>query len=111
MPTARSIVEWFTFGLLRLAATCTVVSGIAFLAAAGAMQAAGAGISWVRLVIAGSLSLAVVLLLAGGISLHLRLAPTTWLPDGPRSQPSTGSGFDGCSMRAIVLASTVGDLR
>ena len=48
-----------------------------------------------RLVIGGSLGLAVVLLFAGGISLYLRRAPTTWLPDGPRSQRSTGSGFDG----------------
>jgi hypothetical protein len=95
MPIARSIVEWFAFGLLRLAATCSAASGIALLAAAGAVQAAGAGLGWARLVIGGSLSLAVVLLLAGGISLYLRRAPTTWLPDGPRSQQSRGSGFDG----------------
>ena len=89
MPTARSIVEWFAFGLLRLAATCSAASGIAFLAAAGAVQAAGAAAGasadWVRLVIGGSLGLAVVLLFAGGISLYLRRASLTWLPDGPRS--------------------------
>ena len=95
MPTARSIVEWFAFGLLRLAATGSAASGIAILAAAGAVQAAGAGAGWVRLVIGGSLGLAVALLFAGGISLYLRRAPTTWLPDGPRSQRSAGSGFDG----------------
>jgi hypothetical protein len=93
MPTARAIVEWFAFGLLRLAATGSAASGIALLAAAGAVQAAGAG--WVRLVIGGSLGLAVLLLLAGGISLYLRRAPATWLPDGLRSQRSAGSGFDG----------------
>ena len=89
MPTARSIVEWFAFALLRLAATCSAASGIAFLAAAGAVQAAGAAAGanadWVRLVIGGSLGLAVVLLFTGGISLYLRRASMTWLPDGPRS--------------------------
>jgi hypothetical protein len=95
MPIARSIVEWFAFGLLRLAATCSAASGIAFLAAAGALQAAGAGADWVRLVIGGSLGLAGALLFAGGISLYFRRAPVTWLPDGRRSQRSTGSGFNG----------------
>ena len=75
MPTARSIVEWFAFALLRLAATCSAASGIAFLAAAGAVQAAsalagGASADWVRLVIGGSAGLAVVLLFTGGISLY-----------------------------------------
>ncbi len=93
MPTARAIVEWFAFGLLRLAATCAAASGIALLAAVGAVLAAGVG--WVRLVIGVSLGLAAALLFAGGISLYLRRAPTTWLPDGPRSQRSTRSGFDG----------------
>ena len=95
MPTARSIVEWFAFGVLRLAATGSAVSGIAILAAAGAVQTAGAGAGWARLVVGGSLGLALTLLLAGGISLYLKRAPTTWLPDGTHSRRSAGSGFDG----------------
>lgn len=95
MPTARSVVEWVAFALLRLVATCSAAAGIAFLAAAGSVLAAGAGVEWLRLVVGGSLGLAVTLLFAGSISLYLRRASTTWLPDGPRSQASTGSGFDG----------------
>jgi hypothetical protein len=95
MSIARSIVEWFAFGLLRLAATGLAVSGIAMLAAAGAVQAAGADGEWVRLVVRGSLGLAFALLLAGGISLYLSSASTTWLPDGVHSQRSAGSGFNG----------------
>jgi hypothetical protein len=100
MSIARSIVEWVAFALLRLAATGEAVSGIAFLAASGAVQAAGAvggaNAGWVRLVIGGSLGVAVVLLITGGISLYLRRATLTWLPDVPgSSQASTRSGFDG----------------
>lgn len=95
MPTARSVVEWVAFALLRLVATCLAAAGIALLAAAGSVLAAGAGVEWLRLVVGGSLGLAVTLLFAGSISLYLRRASTTWLPDGSRSQASTGSGFDG----------------
>jgi hypothetical protein len=95
MPTVRAIVEWFAFGLLRLAATASAVSGIALLAAAGAVQATGAGAGWVRPVVGGSLGLAVLLIFAGGISLYLRRARAAWLPEGLRSQGSAGSGFDG----------------
>ena len=95
MSTARLIVEWFAFGLLRLAATASAASGIAILAAAGAAQAGGAGAEWVRLVVGGSLGVALALLFAGGMSLYLKRAPSTWLPDGPHSQRSAGSGFDG----------------
>ena len=95
MPTARSIVEWFAFGLFGLAAVCLIASGIALLAAAGAVQAAGVGGASVRPVIVGSLGLAVALLFAGGLSRYLRHASTTWLPDGPHSQRSSGAGFDG----------------
>ena len=99
MTAARSVVEWCAFALLRVAATCSTAAGLAFLAAAGAVMAGSAlatsSADWVRLLVGGSLGLAVVLLVAGGISLHLRRAPTPWLPDGPRSRASTGSGFDG----------------
>ena len=99
MPAARSIVEGVALALIRFAATCSVASGLAFLAAAGAVQAgsaiAGASPSWVRLVIGGSLGFAVVQLAAGGVSLYLRRARTRWLPDSLDSQASRGSGFDG----------------
>jgi len=91
----RAIVEWFAFGLLGLAATGSAASGIALLAAAGAVQATGAGAGWVRPVVGGSLGLAVLLIFAGGISLYLRRARAAWLPEGLRSQGSAGSGFDG----------------
>jgi hypothetical protein len=61
--------------------------------AAGAV--AGADADWVRLVIGGSFAFAVVLICAGGISLYLRRVSLSWLPDGLRSQASTGSGFNG----------------
>jgi hypothetical protein len=99
MPTIRSIVEWFAFALLRLAATCSAISGIALLAAAGAVLAAGTAVAadadWIRLVIGGLFGLAVVLIVTGGLSLYLRRAAVSWLPDGSRSEASTGSGFDG----------------
>ena len=91
MSTLRSVVEWFAFGLLRLAATCEAAGGLAFLAAAGAIQATGASAPWVRLVSTGTLALAVALLTAGVISLYLGRVRLTWLPDGPRSEPSRGS--------------------
>jgi hypothetical protein len=90
----RPIVEWIAFAVLRLAATCLTLAGVAFVAPALALQASGSGADWVRMVVACSFGLAITFLSAGGISLHLRRRPTTWLPDGPRSQASTGSGFD-----------------
>jgi hypothetical protein len=98
MFAARSIVEWCAFALLRLAATSAAAAGLAFLAAAGAVQAGsaatGASPDWVGQLVAGAVGLAVALLLAGGLSLYLRRARTDWLPDGLDSQASKGSGFD-----------------
>ena len=95
MHIARSIAEWVAFAVLRLAATCWATAGVAMLAAGGAVQAAGAGANGARLVFWSSVALAVALLFAGGVSLYLRRAATTWLPDASGSEQSAGSGFDG----------------
>lgn len=94
MSTLRPMVEWIAFALLRLAAACLTMAGVAFVAPALALQASGAGADWVRSVVAGSFGLAAAFLSAGGVSLYLRHRQTPWLPDGPRSQASAGSGFD-----------------
>lgn len=91
----RSIVELVAFGAFRLWAMALIMAGLAFVAAALAVQPMGSELAWVRSLTTGSLGLAIALVGAGGTAVYVGRVTTRWLPDRPRSGASTGSGFDG----------------
>jgi hypothetical protein len=93
MHLARSIAERVVFALLRLAGLCLTVAAVASIVPAFALQAIG--VDGLRIIVGDLLGLAVVFAFAGGLTLYLARIRTKWLPDGPPSQASAGSGFDG----------------
>jgi hypothetical protein len=93
MRLARSVVERIALALLRLAATCMTIAALALIVPSTALWVMDAETA--RLVGAASVQLAMVFAFAGGTALYLAGVRTKWLPDGPDSQASAGSGLDG----------------
>jgi hypothetical protein len=93
MRIARSIVERIGFALLKLAATCQTAAAVALTTASFALWAIDSESLWV--ISSDVLLLAVVFAVAGSAALYLARRRTKWLPDGPLSEASAASSFNG----------------